>query len=103
AAPDRQVICISGDGSILMNIQELATLAELGLNVKVFILNNQSLGLVRQQQELFYGQRYNASRFQIDPDFAAIAEGFRVRGYDLADGDPLDTLARVFATPGPCV
>ncbi len=103
ARPDRRVICVSGDGSILLNIQELATLAELDLNVKVFILNNQHLGLVRQQQELFYGQRYQASRFAFDPNFAAIAEGFGIRGYDLAQGDPVEITARVFETPGPCV
>ncbi len=104
AKPDTPVICVSGDGSILMNIQELDTLAEMNLNVKVFILNNQHLGLVRQQQEMFYGERYVASRFHNKPNFAAIAQGFGVRGIDL-DGtaDPIATLKRVLATPGPCV
>ena len=57
AAPGRRVVCVSGDGSILMNIQELATLADLGLPVAVLVFNNAHLGLVRQQQELFYGGR----------------------------------------------
>ena len=57
ANPERTVVCFSGDGSILMNIQEFATLAEAGLNVKVVLMNNASLGLVHQQQELFYGER----------------------------------------------
>ena len=63
AAPGRRVVCVSGDGSFLMNIQELATLAELDLNVAVVVMNNRHLGLVRQQQELFYGGRLSASRF----------------------------------------
>ncbi len=83
ACPNTPVVCVSGDGSLLMNIQELATLAELNLNVKVVLLNNQHLGLVRQQQELFYGQRYIASAFQTSPDFAAIAAGFGIRSYDM--------------------
>lgn len=104
AKPDTPVICVSGDGSILMNIQELDTLAELGLDVKIFILNNQHLGLVRQQQELFYGERYVASRFYNQPKFAAIAEGFGVRGVDLAGcEDPVAAMRGILATPGPCV
>src|SRR5439155_14446499 len=55
ACPDRTVVCFSGDGSLLMNIQELATAAEHHVNVKVILMNNNSLGLVHQQQELFYG------------------------------------------------
>ncbi len=104
AAPGRPVVCVSGDGSILMNIQELATLAELDLPVAVLVCNNAHLGLVRQQQELFYGQRYSASRFQSSPDFAAIARGFGLRGITLdPDGDPLGQLAEALAKPGPCL
>src|SRR5262249_12403047 len=75
AQPGRPVVCFTGDGSLLMNIQELATLAEEDLPVKVVLLDNGHLGLVRQQQELFYGRRYHASRFHAEPDFAAIARG----------------------------
>jgi acetolactate synthase-1/2/3 large subunit len=104
AAPGRRVVCVSGDGSILMNIQEMATLAELDLPVAVLICNNAHLGLVRQQQELFYGQRYSASRFQSSPDFAAIARGFGLRGITLdPDDDPLRQLGAALAAPGPCV
>ena len=101
----RRVICISGDGSILMNLQELATLAELDLPVAVLIFNNGHLGLVRQQQELFYQQHYSASRFHAAPDFAAIARGFGLRGLriDPTDTDPLATLATALAAPGPVV
>ena len=66
---DKTVLCFSGDGSILMNIQELATLSEQNLNVKVMILSNHNLGLVRQQQQLFYNEHYIASHFTCNPDF----------------------------------
>jgi acetolactate synthase-1/2/3 large subunit len=102
--PDRTVVCFSGDGSLLMNLQELATAAEEGVNVKVVLLNNAHLGLVRQQQQLFYGGRYHASRFHAEPDFAAIARGFGMAAYDLAAvNDPLATLSRALREPGPCV
>ena len=104
AAPGRRVACVSGDGSILMNIQELATLAELDLPVAVLVFNNAHLGLVRQQQELFYGRRYSASRFHSSPDFGAIARGFGLRGVQIDPaGDPLGQLAEALAAPGPCV
>src|SRR5262249_49184892 len=73
AAPGRRVACISGDGSLLMNIQELAPLADHHLPVAVLVFNNAQLGLVRQQQELFFGRRYAASHFHTTPDFAALA------------------------------
>jgi acetolactate synthase-1/2/3 large subunit len=104
ALPDRTVVCFSGDGSLLMNVQELATAAEEGVTVKVVLLNNAHLGLVRQQQELFYGGRYHASRFHAEPDFAAIARGFGIRAWDLATAaDPLVALARALTAPGPAL
>jgi acetolactate synthase-1/2/3 large subunit len=104
AEPGRRVACVSGDGSILMNIQELATLAELGLPVAVLVFNNAQLGLVRQQQELFYRGRYEASHFGSTPDFAALARSFGIRGERLDPcGDPLADLAAILASPGPCV
>ena len=104
AAPERTVVCFTGDGSLLMNVQELATAAEERVNVKVILLNNGHLGLVRQQQQLFYGGRYHASRFHAEPDFAAIARGFGVTAFDLGGGaDPLATLARAVCVPGPCL
>ena len=102
AHPDRQVVCFSGDGSFMMNIQELATMADQNLNVTVIVMNNNHLGLVRQQQELFYNNRVYAAKFYSNPDFAAIAEGFGVPGYNLKrDSDPLKTLALVLSSPGP--
>ncbi len=104
AAPGRRVACVTGDGSILMNIQELATLAEENLPVAVLIFNNTHLGLVRQQQELFYRQRYEASRFATSPDFAAIARGFGVRGIRIdPTTEPLAQLSDALAGDGPCV
>jgi acetolactate synthase-1/2/3 large subunit len=104
AMPNRTVVCFSGDGSLLMNIQELATAAEEGVNVKVVLLNNAHLGLVRQQQQLFYGGRYHASRFRSETDFTAIARGFGVPAHDLGRSDePQELLARCVREPGPCL
>jgi len=102
AQPDRTVICFTGDGSLLMNIQELATAAEERLNVKLILLDNGHLGLVRQQQQLFYGGRYNASRFHVEPDFAAIARAFGVDACDLeSEANPLGALERSLCCSGP--
>ncbi len=104
ANPGRQVICISGDGSIQMNIQEMATLAELDLDVSVIIMNNQHLGLVRQQQELFFNGNYIASRFDSKLDFAAIGRQFGIRGINLEDAmDPSGTLESALKERGPRV
>jgi acetolactate synthase-1/2/3 large subunit len=104
ACPERRVVCISGDGSLLMNIQELATLADLGLDVTVIVMNNGHLGLVRQQQELFYGRRYIASKFDTQPDLAAIARGFGIRSCDLAEEDaPFVALQQALTESGPCL
>lgn len=104
AAPERTVVCFSGDGSLMMNIQEFATLAEEGLNVKVVLMNNNSLGLVFQQQSLFYGKRVFASKYQGAPDFLKIAEGFGIAGVDLDTAeDPRATLAQALRAPGPCL
>jgi acetolactate synthase-1/2/3 large subunit len=104
ADPGRPVACFTGDGSLLMNIQELATLAEERVPVKVILLDNGHLGLVRQQQELFYGRRYHASRFHAEPDFPAIARAFGIAAHDLGDTrEPLAALARALGTPGACL
>ncbi len=104
ANPGRRVICISGDGSLQMNIQELATLAELELNVSVIVMNNQHLGLVRQQQELFFNGNYIASRFPKRLNFAGIAREFGLRGLDLTgEEDPLAVLQRFVREGGPSV
>ncbi|MFT8351631.1 biosynthetic-type acetolactate synthase large subunit [Clostridium saccharoperbutylacetonicum] len=99
---DKTILCFSGDGSILMNIQELATLADLDLNVKIIILNNHHLGLVRQQQQLIYNEHYIASSFISNPDFKIIAEGFGINSCDLAsEANPLEKLEEILAAKGP--
>ena len=79
AAPKKQVLDIAGDGSIQMNIQELATVATYNIGVKVVILNNNYLGMVRQWQELFYNRRYAATYLK-NPDFVKVAQGYGVKG-----------------------
>lgn len=104
AAPDRTVVCFTGDGSFKMNIQELATLAEEGLNVKVVLMNNNSLGLVYQQQSLFYGKRTFASKYRAAPDFVKIAEGFGIPALDLDFAEnPRASLTQALRAPGPCL
>lgn len=104
ANPDKKVICISGDGSFLMNIQELATLAELNLNITVIILNNGCLGMVRQQQEFFFNKNYVASKFKSNPDFASIANAFGVKGYDFTNVKEANELLRgILSTSAPSV
>ena len=104
AAPERTVVCFSGDGSLMMNIQDLATLAEESLNVKIVLMNNNSLGLVYQQQNLFYGKRVFASKYAGSPDFLKIAEGFGIGTLDLdAASNPRGALAAELERPGPCL
>jgi acetolactate synthase I/II/III large subunit len=94
AEPEATVVCITGDGSLLMNIQELATLAELDLNVKVVLLDNGGFGLVRQQQQLFYARRYCASQFAGPCDFVRIAQAFGVVARDLQSSSDWQTELR---------
>jgi len=104
AEPQRTVICFSGDGSLQMNIQELATLADENLNVKIVLMDNNSLGLVHQQQNLFYGNRLFASDYKRPIDFAKIAEGFGISAIRLDDSPhPHAALAEAIARPGPCL
>lgn len=85
ANPNHRIICFSGDGSIMMNIQELATLAEHNLNVTVIVLENGSLGMVRQQQEFLFNKNYSASTFLQQPDLITIAKGFGIPAVDVND------------------
>ncbi|MGB5218691.1 MAG: thiamine pyrophosphate-dependent enzyme, partial [Smithella sp.] len=80
AFPDKYVVDIAGDGSIQMNIQELATAAQYKINVKIVLLNNGYLGMVRQWQELFYEKRYSFTDMTYAPDFVKLAEAFGVVG-----------------------
>lgn len=100
ANPTKRVVCFSGDGSILMNIQELATLSEQQLNVTVIILENGTLGMVRQQQKFLFRKTYSASEFLQNPDFVAVAQGFGIRAVDANEASGWQQVA--FAD-GPCV
>jgi len=102
AHPNRRVVCFSGDGSLLMNIQELATLAELRVPVTILLFNNGHLGLVRQQQALFYERHFMASTFETLPDFPAIARGFGIQAYDLSTAEnPAALLAEALSASVP--
>jgi acetolactate synthase-1/2/3 large subunit len=102
AEPETTVACFTGDGSLLMNIQELATLAELDLNVKIVLFDNASLGMVRQQQELFYGQRYCASLYSRPSEFVQIAAAFGVESVDIGlCEDASETLRAALTGRGP--
>jgi acetolactate synthase-1/2/3 large subunit len=104
AEPDSTVICFTGDGSLLMNIQELATLSELDLNVKIVLLDNAAYGLVKQQQELFYGRRLVASTFMQPSNFVAIARAFGIPACDLAHVDAAERLlTAAMRSPGPAL
>jgi acetolactate synthase I/II/III large subunit len=104
AEPHRTVVCFTGDGSLMMNVQELATAADEQVNVKIVLMNNRALGLVHQQQSLFYGGRSFAARFATQPVFTQLAESFGVRGVDLDRvAKPESALAAALRTPGPCL
>lgn len=104
AAPKGRVVCFSGDGSLMMNIQELATAAEENINIKIILMNNNALGLVRQQQDLFYSRRKFASDYRHKVDFVKIAEGFGVATFDLTkEKDPVTALGKAFDRNGPCL
>jgi acetolactate synthase-1/2/3 large subunit len=89
ANPGSMVVCISGDGSIQMNSQELATAAVNSLPVKVVLLNNGSLGMVRQWQQLFCDRRYACTLLEENPDFVKLAEAYNWKGYRVTQPDEL--------------
>ena len=78
AKPEATVVCVSGDGYIMMNIQELATIKRYGLAVKIILLDNSTLGLVRQWQELFFNENYSEVDLSDNPDFAVVAQAFGI-------------------------
>jgi acetolactate synthase-1/2/3 large subunit len=101
-APDRLVCCVAGDGSVQMNAQELATCAQNEIPIKVFIMNNGYLGMVRQWQELFWDGKYSHVDMGEFPDFVKLAEAYGVTGMRFADKHTLvDDMKRAIATEGP--
>jgi acetolactate synthase-1/2/3 large subunit len=105
AYPDRLVVDVAGDGSIQMNIQELATAVQYGLNVKVAILNNGCLGMVRQWQELFYKRRYSFSDLaSSNPDFVKLAEAYGAVGLRATkESEVKDVIKQAYATNKPVI
>ena len=104
AHPDALVIDIAGEASILMNIQEMGTLAQYRLPVKIFILNNEYMGMVRQWQELLHGSRYSESYSAALPDFVKLAESFHATGLRARNVGELDSVIReMLAIPGPVI
>lgn len=100
--PEKTIICFTGDASFFMNIQEMSLLKERNLNIKVILMNNQSLGMVRQQQELFYGQNYIASIYEQTTDFVAISQGFGVSAVRISEeADNIVDLEEALISRGP--
>lgn len=103
ALPDDDVICISGDASIQMNIQELGTLTQYGINVKTVIINNGWQGMVRQWQQAFYDERYSNSNMEVGmPDFVKLAEAYGMKGMTISTREELKSaIAQMLTHDGP--
>ncbi len=104
ANPHARVVCFTGDGSLLMNIQEMATAAEQGVNVKIVLTNNYGLGLIHQLQDLFFNSRLFAWNYSHHIDFIRIAEGFGIYAVDLGTSEnPQEDLRDALLRPGPAL
>ncbi|MBW4677562.1 MAG: biosynthetic-type acetolactate synthase large subunit [Desmonostoc geniculatum HA4340-LM1] len=105
AFPDEEVICISGDASFQMCLQELGTLAQYGINVKTLIINNGWQGMVRQWQQAFYGERYSCSNMEVGmPDIELLAKAYGIKGMVISDRSQLkDAIAEMLAHNGPVI
>lgn len=102
ACPDKPVICVSGDGSIMMNVQELATLKRYKLPIKILLLDNGCLGMVRQWQELFNEERYSEVDLSDNPDFAVVARAFGIEAFGIDKRDEVPAaIERLLAADGP--
>jgi acetolactate synthase-1/2/3 large subunit len=104
AHPEADVVCVSGEASLMMNIQELSTAVQYKLPVKVLLLNNRYMGMVRQWQEMLHGNRYSESYMESLPDFPKLAEAFGACGLYADKPDQVDGLiAEMMATEGPVI
>ncbi len=104
AFPERQVIDVSGDGSFQMNSQELATLVQYRLPVKIVILNNNFLGMVRQWQQLFFDKRYSQTCMELPIDFTKLAEAYGATGLRATKPEEVEAvIKKAFETPGPVI
>ena len=101
ACPDKQVVCVCGDGSFQMNMQELATAVEHRMDLKIILLNNRHHGMVRQWQTMFFEGNYSASYFEVLPDFVKLAESFGAKGIKADKPEQLEaTLKEGLSTEG---
>lgn len=104
AKPNQTVVSINGDGGFQMCIQELATIREYNLPIKIFIVNNEALGMVRQWQEEFYDERYSHSLMMNNPDFITLAEGFGIKALRVSEEDKVqEVMEAAFSHNGPVV
>ncbi len=104
AHPEKTVVCVTGEASLMMNIQELSTLKQYRLPVKVFILNNRYMGMVRQWQEMFHGGRYSESYMDSLPDFVKLAEAYGIKGLRATKVGEMDNVIKeMLAHDGPVV
>jgi acetolactate synthase-1/2/3 large subunit len=104
ADPDAAVVTIAGDGGFMMNVQELATLRRYGIALKIVLLDNSSLGLVRQWQELFFDRNFSEIDLSDNPDFVRVAEAFGVEAFRIERRDQVDAgIARLLSADGPCL
>ncbi|MCI0454094.1 MAG: biosynthetic-type acetolactate synthase large subunit [Candidatus Dadabacteria bacterium] len=94
ARPNEMVICVSGDGSFQMNMQELATAVENNMDLKIIVINNEHHGMVRQWQTMFFNSNYSASHFDVMPDFVKLAEAFGAKGLRAKRPDELEATLR---------
>jgi acetolactate synthase-1/2/3 large subunit len=104
ADDDRDVVCFDGDGSFLMTIQELSVAVRETLDITVAVLNNEAIGMVRQWQDAFFGERHMASEYPWMPEFEKLAEAFGARGWTVSDYDEVaDAIEAALAYDGPSV
>lgn len=104
AHPKELVVCVSGEASLMMNIQEFSTAVQYRLPVKVLLLNNSYMGMVRQWQELFHGDRHSESYMDALPDFVALAEAFGCSGLRCTDPNKVDeSIEKMLSTEGPVI
>lgn len=104
AQPDKTVVLFSGDGSIMMNCQEFATAADYGIDVKVILLNNHTLGMVSQWQRMFYGERYSQSKLDGKTDYVKLAEAMGAKGFKVRQKNELvQAIKAALTTAGPVV
>jgi len=104
AHPNANVVCIAGDGSFQMNIQELATVKEHNLPVKIVILNNKYLGMVKQWQDMFYDKRHSITDIHVQPDFVKLAEAYGITGYRASTpAEATKVLETALSKKEPCI